>query len=122
MSYPFDETILKWSEPIEITSDLKIPEYVDWSTPLARKKNPLPPMEKLPPYIYILNSIFQPRIFEYNQKKYIQTVSYEEPERKVVKIDLANELTKKLKDRQARYDQNLSILTFKSSWTISCQT
>lgn len=102
MSYPYEETILKWSEPIEISADQKIPEFLDWSNPLARKKNPLPPLEKLPPIEDILNSIFPPRQFEYNSKKYIQLVSYEEPERKVVKYDLTAELTKKLKDRQAR--------------------
>lgn len=102
MSFPFEETILKWDPEIEVTNDFKMKDYPDWSNPLARKKNPLPALEKLPPLDDILNSVFPVRKFEINGKKYVQFVSAEEPERKVVKYELTAELQKKLKERQAR--------------------
>lgn len=101
MNYPFPDSILKWDAPIETTKDFKLKQYLDWSNPLARKKNPLPPLDKLPPLDEILNAIFPVRTFETNGKTYIQFVSTEDTKREMLGT-LEAELIKKLKDRQAR--------------------
>jgi hypothetical protein len=101
MTAPFPDSILKWEEPIETTKDFKLKEYLDWSNPLARKKHPLPPLDKLPPLDEILNAIFPVRQFEFSGKKYLQFVSTEDTKREMLGA-LEAELIKKLKDRQAR--------------------
>ena len=101
MTAPFPDSILKWDEPEEIPKDFKLKEMLDWSNPLARKKNPLPPLDKLPPLDEILNAIFPPRQFEKDGKHYIQFVSKEDTKREMLGA-LDAELIKKLTDRQAR--------------------
>jgi len=97
----FEETLLKWEEPIEVTADYKIKMYIDISNPLARKKNPLPPLDKNIPRDEILNGMFPVRVFEKDGKKFVQFVSAEDTKREMLKY-LEKELENKMKERQAR--------------------
>jgi len=99
-SSKFEETLLKWDEPIEAIPD-KLKVYVDISNPLARKKNPLPPLDKNIPRDEILNGMFPAREFERDDQKYIQYVSAEDTKREMLKF-LEKELENKMKERQAR--------------------
>ena len=47
----FEETLLKWKEPIEVPNDYRIKTSVDMSNLLARKKNLLPPLDKNIPHM-----------------------------------------------------------------------
>jgi len=97
----FEETLLKWEDPIEVTADYKIKMYIDISNPLARKKNPLPPLDKNIPRDEILNGMFPVRVFEKDGRKFIQFVSAEDTKREMLKY-LEKELENKMKERQAR--------------------
>ena len=81
MKTPIEESILKWEDPIELTEESRIKKVTDWSNPLARKKNPLPALEKLPALEEILDNIFPPRIIEFDGKKYLMCVLREETKR-----------------------------------------
>lgn len=98
----FEETLLKWDAPNEVSNDYKLRPYVDISNPLARKKNPLPPLDKNVPRDEILNGIFPPRQYEKDIKRYVQFVSAEDTKREMLKY-LEKELENKMKERQARY-------------------
>jgi len=100
-SSKFEETLLKWDEPVEVTPDYKLKLYVDISNPLARKKNPLPTLDKNIPRDEILNGMFPIRQFEKDGKKYVQFVSAEDTKREMLKY-LEKELENKMKERQAR--------------------
>ena len=98
---PFEETLLKWDPSVEVSQEYKLKPYVDISNPLARKKNPLPPLDKNIPRDEILNGMFPPRIFEKDSKKIVQFVSAEDTKREMLKY-LEKELENKMKERQAR--------------------
>ena len=103
MSEPasFEETLLKWDPAIEVGAEFRLKLYTDISNPLARKKNPLPPLDKNVPRDEILNGMFPPRQFESENKRNIQFVSGEDTKREMLK-DLEKELENKMKERQAR--------------------
>ena len=85
---------------MEVIPD-KLKVYVDISNPLARKKNPLPPLDKNIPRDEILNGMFPARYFEKDGHKYVQYVSAEDTKREMLKY-LEKELENKMKERQAR--------------------
>ncbi len=100
-SSTYEETLLKWDEPVELTPEFKLKHYIDISNPLARKKNPMPSLEKNVPRDEILNGIFPIRQFEKEGKLYVQFVSGEDTKREMLKY-LEKELENKMKERQAR--------------------
>lgn len=68
---------------------------------LVQKKKQLPPIESNPSETETLNSMFLPREWEEQGKKYIQYVSQEKASRDQAK-DLFKALDEKIKERQAR--------------------
>ena len=95
-SYTESKTLLQYEGKVELTG-----EQESSFSSAGSKKKPLPPIESNPGIKETLYSMFLPREWEENGKKFIQYVSSEPATREKAR-DLFKALDEKIKERQAR--------------------